>query len=78
MPVQTKIQHRRDTATNWSNTNPTLSAGEIGVDTTNKRIKVGDGSTAWNSLAFQTRNIFIQSSGTTPTGAVEGDIWIQI
>lgn len=50
--VTTKIQHRRDTATNWSTNNPTLAAGEIGYDTTNKKIKIGDGSTAWNSLPY--------------------------
>lgn len=47
-----KIQLRRDTATNWSNANPVLSAGEVGVDLTNKKIKIGDGSTAWNSLEY--------------------------
>lgn len=50
MPAQTVIQVRRDTATNWSSTNPTLAAGEIGYDSTNKLFKMGDGSTAWNSL----------------------------
>jgi hypothetical protein len=52
MAVQTTIKVRRDTATNWSGTNPTLAAGEFGFDTTNKRLKVGDGSLAWNSLGF--------------------------
>lgn len=33
MAVQTIIQHRRDTAANWTSTNPTLSAGEMGFET---------------------------------------------
>lgn len=52
MPVQTKIQHRRDTAANWTSTNPTLAAGEIGVETDTLKNKIGDGSTAWNSLVY--------------------------
>lgn len=47
-----KIQVRRDIASAWSANNPTLSSGEIGWDTTNKKGKIGDGSTAWNSLAY--------------------------
>lgn len=50
MPRLTKILFRRDTAANWSSTNPTLDSGEAGYDTTNKVLKVGDGTTAWNSL----------------------------
>lgn len=56
MAVQTLIQVRRGTATEWTAVNspngPTLSAGEIGFDTTNKRIKIGDGTTAWASLDY--------------------------
>lgn len=49
--MSVKIQIRRGTATEWSNANPTLSAGELGYDTTNDILKVGDGTTAWSSLA---------------------------
>jgi hypothetical protein len=52
MPVQTKIQLRRDTAANWTSTNPTLAAGEIGFETDTNKFKIGDGSTAWISLAY--------------------------
>lgn len=47
-----KLQLRRDTTANWSANNPVLAEGEIGVDTTLKQAKIGDGSTAWNSLAY--------------------------
>jgi len=50
----TKIQIRRDTASNWASTNPVLADGEQGRDTTNKKTKTGDGVTAWSSLAFDT------------------------
>lgn len=50
--VNSKILIRRDTTANWSTNNPTLAAGEIGFDTTVGKHKIGDGSTAWNSLEY--------------------------
>lgn len=52
MAVQTLIQVRRGTTSEWNSTNPVLSAGEWGLDTTTKRYKIGDGLTAWNSLPY--------------------------
>ena len=49
-----KILIRRDTAANWTSTNPTLSAGEFGYETDTNKIKIGSGSTAWNSLGYFT------------------------
>jgi hypothetical protein len=48
------IQLRRDTAANWTSTNPTLAAGEMGFETDTGRLKVGTGSTAWTSLLYAT------------------------
>jgi hypothetical protein len=47
-----KIQVRRDTAANWTSTNPTLSQGEIGFETDTYKIKIGNGSSAWAALAY--------------------------
>jgi len=52
MPQQ--IQVRRGTTAQWSSANPTLAAGELGVDTSLTKFKVGNGSTAWNSLGYAT------------------------
>ena len=38
------MQQRRDTAANWAANNPTLSAGEIGVESDTNKFKVGNGS----------------------------------
>jgi hypothetical protein len=46
------MQQRRDTAANWTAANPTLASGEIGVETDTLRFKVGNGTTAWSSLAY--------------------------
>lgn len=47
-----QLQIRRDTAANWTSTNPTLASGEIGFETDTARLKIGDGATAWTSLAY--------------------------
>lgn len=49
----TKIQLRRDTASNWSTNNPTPSTGEPCFETDTGRLKIGDGITAYNSLPYQ-------------------------
>ena len=75
MPVQTKIQIRRDTATNWSSTNPTLAAGEIGFDTTNNQIKIGNGSTLWNALDYASGGASVEISETAPASPDAGNVW---
>ena len=46
------IQIRRDTATNWTTTNPTLAQGELGLETDTLKFKVGDGVNDWNTLSY--------------------------
>lgn len=52
MAVVTQIQVRRGTASQWTSTNPTLSAGEWGYETDTGKVKIGNGSTAWTSLGY--------------------------
>lgn len=59
--MSTRIQLRHDTAANWTGVNPTLAAGEAGVETNTSKLKLGDGSTAWNSLGY------VGGGGTTGT-----------
>ena len=47
------MKQRYDTAANWTAANPTLLAGEIGIESDTEKIKIGDGATAWNSLGYQ-------------------------
>ena len=44
---------RRDTAANWTSSNPILAEGELGGETDTGKTKLGNGSTAWNSLNYQ-------------------------
>ena len=50
MAVQ--IQLRNDTATNWTSSNPVLAVGELGIESDTDQFKIGNGSTAWVSLAY--------------------------
>lgn len=50
--MATQIKIRRDSYANWYNVNPTLGIGEPGYDTTNRKLKIGDGVTLWRSLSY--------------------------
>ena len=71
------IQFRRDTASNWTSVNSVLAAGEPGYESNTGLWKVGDGVSAWNSLAYNTGNngVFdsallteIEDPGAAPAG----------
>lgn len=64
----TRRQERHDTAANWTSANPTLAAGELGVETDTHKIKAGDGSTAWADLPYAAGG----SGGSGSTITVEG------
>ena len=47
-----RIQFRNDTAANWTAANPILAVGELGLETDTGQFKIGNGATAWTSLAY--------------------------
>lgn len=47
-----QLQFRRGTGTEWSNANPVLAAGEMGIETGTSLFKIGNGQTGWNSLPY--------------------------
>jgi hypothetical protein len=59
--VAYRILLRRDTLANWQVNNPVLLLGEPSYVTDNGRLKIGDGITPWNELAYY--------EGVGPTGA---------
>ena len=74
MPAQTVIKLRRDTAANWTSTNPVLAAGEAGFESDTKKLKIGDGTTAWSSLTYTGADVtnldyigFDEAAAHTPT-----------
>jgi hypothetical protein len=69
MAVQ--IQMRRDTASNWTSSNPTLAAGEWGLETDTAKFKIGTGSAAWTALGYSSlpSNV-LPLAGGAMTGAI--------
>lgn len=65
--ILTTFKLRRDTAANWTSVNPTLAAGEPGLETDTLKVKYGDGATAWNSLGY---------AATEPANGDKGDITV--
>ena len=61
----TIIRTRRGPAATWTAANPVLSSGEQGYDTTNGKIKIGDGVTAWAGLPYFLES-YINSKVTAP------------
>lgn len=88
--MSVQIQLRRDTAANWTTADPTLASGEIGLETDTQKIKVGNGSTAWTSLAYYSwlpsqsgqSGKFLTTNGTAlswdiPSGGGGGGLYMQ-
>lgn len=50
--ITTTIQLKHGLAANWTTKNPVLAAGEFGAETDTHKFKIGDGTTAWNDLAY--------------------------
>ena len=48
--VTAKIKLNTKTAAEWGSSGVILLVGEVGIDSTNHIIKVGDGSSTWNNL----------------------------
>lgn len=46
------LQLRKGTAAQWAAANPVLKVGEPGAEWDTYKLKIGDGTTAWNSLAY--------------------------
>ncbi|MCA9313772.1 hypothetical protein KDA08_05685, partial [Candidatus Saccharibacteria bacterium] len=64
-----RIQIRRDIAANWVTANPVLFQGEIGYELDTRKMKIGDGATDWNSLAYN----FTDSTGIDLLQVIEGN-----
>ncbi len=69
--VNVQMQQRRDTAANWTSANPTLLSGELGFETDTYKYKLGDGTTAWNSLAYASVSTDKIEEGNTEAEVVD-------
>jgi len=50
--MSVRLQFRRGTASEWFDADTVLGEAEIGYEIDTKKIKVGNGITAWNSLSY--------------------------
>ena len=50
--MSNRIQQRRDTSNRWSEVNPILSEGEMGLETDTRKAKMGNGIDNWNNLPY--------------------------
>lgn len=69
------------TAANFTSENPTLNEGEWGYETDTKFTKIGDGSTAWNSLDYQPNPAEVDGKAglsTYSTGWVSNSDWTNV
>jgi hypothetical protein len=50
--INVSYRLRRDTTANWATFNPVLKSGEIGLDTTLNKFKIGNGTSTWSVLTY--------------------------
>jgi hypothetical protein len=74
MPAQTVIKLRRDTAANWTTADSVLGSGEPGLETDTGKIKFGDGSTAWTTLAYSYDAVANDFGSVALTSLTNGDV----
>lgn len=82
-PINARIRQKKDTASNWANSNPVLLNGElIAVETSDGaiRFKIGDGIKTFNQLPYTDESIYntvdskiaAELSGYIPEGGTAG------
>ena len=75
----TQIKLRRDTSANFTSKNPVLGIGEPAYETDTRKLKIGDGTTAYNDLVY-----FTGGGGSSeftvvqPLKLVDGTLTLQI
>lgn len=57
MSVLIELKVRRDSAANWDGSSQILAAGEVGYDTSNHQIRVGNGISLWSQLPIVSTGI---------------------
>lgn len=77
--LNSRLLIRNDTAANWQSGNQILMKGELGIEIDTKKIKIGDGTTAWNALGYASGSAAV-SKDTVPSNSDSGydigTIWV--
>jgi hypothetical protein len=69
------IQVKRGKSDQWEKLNPTLASGQPGYDTTENKLKIGNGLNTWSELKYLKANydwhdFFADSGGSGGSGAL--------
>jgi hypothetical protein len=68
MSINVRLRQVTDTSSNWTTNNPVLLSGELGVESDTRKVKIGDGVTAWNSL------LYLSAAASTSWGGITGTL----
>ena len=76
--LDSRIQIRNDTAANWKAANPVLLKGELGIEIDTRKMKIGDGISAYTALKYVSEDIVVGNTGPTDadTNYDVGELWI--
>ena len=74
----TQIKLRRDTAANFTSKNPVLGVGEPAYETDTKKLKIGDGTTAYTQLDYFSVGGSTNITATLPLKIVDGVISLEV
>lgn len=77
--LNSRIIIRNDTAANWSNANPVLLKGELGIETDTGVVKYGDGVATWdNALTINASSVVVKAVAPTASDSDYklGTLWL--
>ena len=72
--LKTKLIIRNDISANWTTHNPTLTKGEVGLETDTLKMKVGDGAHQWADLPYYNDQTNTYQDNITTNGKNIGDV----
>ena len=72
--LKTKLIIRNDISANWTTHNPTLTKGEVGLETDTLKMKVGDGVHQWADLPYYNDQTNTYQDNITTDGKNVGDV----
>ena len=71
--LNARVRHARKPEATWTSENPVLLQDEIGFVKETGRFKIGDGTTAWNSLSYATVDPIAHSAALITSGTLSSN-----
>lgn len=70
--IRTTFQLKRGTSDAWSRNNPVLKQGEPGYELDTGKLKIGNGITSWNNLAYFGGEVYTKQEVDKLIAEIEG------